>query len=141
MREKESEPRVIVDQLSRLRVPSASRWLVAWRIQNVGEGTLTILSARLPHSLFRCEERELDAILVLRPKESGRLELPVKCAEPPGTIVENAFLILRVLWSEEPWRILARLRVSINHEGAPETVTELVTTQPIGFSVLIKEKG
>ncbi len=140
VRESKSEPHVVVDQLSRVRAPSPDQWLVAWQIQNLGQGTLKILSARLPHSRFRCEERELDVILMLRPKESGRLELPVKCAEPPGTIVENAFLILRVLWSEEPWRILARLRVSINEEGAPETTTELVTTQPVGFSELIKGK-
>ncbi len=115
---------------------------MAWQIQNLGQGTLKILSGRLPHSRFRCEERELDTILMLRPKESARLELPVKCEEPPGTIVENAFLILRVLWSEEPWRILARLRVSINNEeGAPETTTELVTTQPVGFSALMKGKS
>jgi len=83
----------------------------------------------------------LDAVLTLQAKESARLELPVKCEEPPGTIVKNAFLILRVLWSEEPWRILARLRVSINHGGAPETATELVTTQPVGFSALMKGKS
>ena len=141
MGEKESEPHVVVDQLSRVRAPSPGQWLVAWQIQNLGQGTLKILSGRLPHSRFRCEERELDAIPMLRPKESARLELPVKCEEPPGTIVENAFLILRVLWSEEPWRILARLRVSINHGGAPETTTELVTTQPVGFSALMKGKS
>lgn len=114
---------------------------MAWQIQNLGQGTLKILSARLPHSLFRCEEREFAAVLTLQAKESARLELPVKCAEPPGTIVENAFLILRVLWSEEPWRILARLRVSVNKEGAPETATELVTAQPVGFSVPMKGKS
>ena len=49
--------------------------------------------------------------------------------------MENAFLILRVLWLEQPWRILARLRVVCDEEGAPETTTEVVTTQPVGFSV------
>lgn len=134
MREKESGPHVVLDQVSRVRAPSPGRWLVSWQVQNLGEGTLKILSTRLPHSRFRCEEGELDPGLILRPKESARLDLPVKCEGPPGTTVENAFLILRVLWSEEPWRILARLRVAIDGEGAPETTTELVTTQPVGFA-------
>jgi hypothetical protein len=109
---------------------------VSWRIQNLGAGTLEILSALLPHGRFRCEEGKLDPILVIQPKESAPLDFSVKCEEPPGTIVENAFLILRVLWKGKPWHILARLRVSINEGGAPETTTELVTTQPVGFSAL-----
>lgn len=129
---------MVVEQLSRLRAEGPGRWLVAWRIQNLGEGTLKLLSGRLPHSLFRCEERELEAVHALRPKESARLEFPVQCEEPPGTIVENAFLILSVLWREEPWRILARLRVSVDREGGPETATELITTQRVGFSAPIK---
>ena len=127
---------MVLDQVSRVRAPSPGQWLMSWQIQNLGQGMLKILSARLPHGRFRCEEGELDPILVMQPKESALLDFSVKCEEPPGTIVENAFLILSVLWEGEPWRILARLRVSINEGGAPETTTELVTTQPVGFSAL-----
>jgi hypothetical protein len=109
---------------------------VSWRIQNLGAGTLEILSALLPHGRFRCEEGKLDPILVIQPKRSAPLDFSVKCEEQRGTIVENAFLILRVLWKGKPWHILARLRVSINEGGTPETTTELVTTQPVGFSAL-----
>jgi hypothetical protein len=49
-------------------------------------------------------------------------------------VVENAFLILRVLWREQPWRIFARLRVVFDQHHVPENSTEVVTTQPIGFS-------
>ncbi len=129
---------MVVEQLSRLRAAGTGKWLVAWRIHNLGEGTLKLLSGRLPHSLFRCDERKLEAVPALRPNESARLEFPVQCQEAPGTIVENAFLILSVLWREEPWRILVRLRVSVSREGAPETTTELITTQRVGFSTLIK---
>lgn len=128
---------MIVEQLSGRRAASPGEWLVAWRIENRGEETLQLLSGRLPHSRFRCEERELGAVPALRPNESARLEFPVRCAEPPGTIVENGFLILTVLWREEPWRILARLRVSMDREG-PQTATELITTQRVGFSALMK---
>ena len=132
---------MVVDQLSRVRSASPDRWLVAWQIKNLGQKTLKILSARLPHSRFRCDERKFDTAVAVGPEESARLELPVKCEERPGTVVENAFLILRVLWSDEPWRVLARLRVSVNQKSEPETTTELVTTQRVGFSEPIKGKS
>jgi hypothetical protein len=55
--------------------------------------------------------------------------------------VRNAFLILRVLWLEKPWRILTRLRVVFNQQGEPRTTTEVMTVQPIGFSEQIQEEG
>ncbi|MGH7835396.1 MAG: hypothetical protein ACREQK_17270 [Candidatus Binatia bacterium] len=67
-----------------------------------------------------------------------RLEFTVKCEEPPGTVVENAFLILRVNWSKAPWLILARLRVSVDDNGAPQSVTEAITAQPVGFAAAMK---
>jgi hypothetical protein len=70
----------------------------------------------------------------LLPGESARLALAVACREPAGTVVENAFLILRVLWGEQPWRIFARLRVVFDQHEVPENSTEMVTTQPVGFS-------
>jgi hypothetical protein len=57
------------------------------------------------------------------------------CGEPPGTEVENAFLILHVFWREKDWRVFARLRVSFGDTGLPSTTTEVVTTQRVGFSV------
>lgn len=128
------EPRVLVAQAALNRGPEPGQWLVAWRIQNLGQKPLQILAGRLPHSRFRSEERELSPIPKLLPKESVRLEFPVACSEPPGTIVENAFLILRVLWLEEPWRVFACLRVTFDDQGRPQTIPELVTTQPVGFS-------
>jgi hypothetical protein len=68
------------------------------------------------------------------PGESARLALAVACREPAGTVVENAFLILRVLWREQLWRILARLRVVFDPHSVPENSTEVITTQPVGFS-------
>ena len=127
-------PRVLVNQASRSAGPKSDRWLVAWYIQNLGQQPLQLLAARLPHSQFRSEERELVPIPKLLPGERARLEFSVACDEPPGTVVKNAFLILRVLWLEKPWRIFARLRVVFDEQGGPQTTTEVVTVQLVGFS-------
>ena len=127
------EPQVAVQQLSAKRV-ATDTWAAAWAIRNLGADPLTILAARLPHGKFRWEEIELIPAVRLEPKEGRKLDLNVRCGEPPGTEVENAFLILRVLQREEPWLILARLRVHMNEDGAPTATTELITAQRVGFS-------
>jgi hypothetical protein len=128
-------PQVLVEQIFRSRGTEPDRWIVAWRIENLGQDPLQILAARLPHSKFRSEERELSPIPKLLPKESARLDFSVACGKRPRTIVENAFLILRVLWLEKPWRVFARLRVVFDEAGGPQSMTELVTTQQVGFSI------
>ena len=70
----------------------------------------------------------------LSPGKEASLELTVSCREPPGTVVENAFLILRLLRRGRPWRLFARHRVIFDEAGAPEPVCEVVTSQPIGFA-------
>lgn len=127
-------PRITVRQLSATRGSPPDLWRVTWRIQNSGEEPLKILRARLPHSRFRSAEQELEPAPALLPNESVHLELPVRCGELPGMIVENAFLILRVLWQERPWLILVRMRVEFGAEPAPRTTAELITTQEAGFS-------
>src|SRR5215470_3838005 len=122
-------PQVRVEQVSQHLEPASARWLVAWHIQNLGQRPLQLLAARLPHSRFRSEEREITPMPELLPGERTRLEFPVACGELPGTVVENAFLILRVLWLENPWRVFARLRVVFNAQGEPWTTTEVITVQ------------
>ncbi len=58
----------------------------------------------------------------------------MECDEPPGAVVENAFLILRVLERGREWRVLARLTVGFDRDGAPESATESITTQLMGIS-------
>ncbi len=131
---RDTGPHVRVEQASRTVGPAVDRWLVAWEIQNLGRQPLSLLTARLPHSRFRSEERKLTPTPKLEPGESTRLEVSVTCKEPPETVVENAFLILRVLWLEEPWRVFTRFQVAFDEHGGPRATTELVTTQPVGFS-------
>lgn len=126
-------PEIIIEQAARRRAATPGHWLITWRIEN-RDGTLRIVSGRLPHGRFRCGETEPTPAVTLGPRESAKLDFTVRCDEAPGTVVENAFLILRVIWSEAPWLILIRLRVSIDENGAPEAGTELITAQAVGFS-------
>jgi hypothetical protein len=127
-------PNVVVESACPCAASTGGRWLCTWRIQNRGDGPLQLLSAGLPHSRFRSEEHELSPVPELLPGESAQLTLAVTCHESAGTVVENAFLILRVLWRERPWRILARLRVIFDQHRTPENSTVVITTQPVGFS-------
>ena len=127
-------PTVVVESACRSAASPCGRWICTWRIRNLGQEPLQLLAAGLPHSRFRSEEQELSPPPTLFPGEATRLALVVACSEPPGTLVENAFLILQVLWREQPWRIFARLRVVVDQHGVPENSTEVITTQPVGFS-------
>ena len=131
-------PRVLVEQASRRAGSASDQWLVTWQVQNLGQQPLQLLAARLPHSRFRSAERELVPRPQVLPGEHARLEFSVACSGLPGTVVENAFLILRVLWMEKPWRVFARLRVVFDEQSGPQTTTEVVTMQQVGFSELLK---
>ena len=128
------EPEIAIEQLSAKQAAVAGTWTTAWEIRNLGAAPLTILAARFPHGKFRSGEREFTPAIDLGPKEARKLDLEVRCDESAGTEVENAFLILRVLQREEPWLILARLRVRVSEDGAPAAATELITAQRVGFS-------
>ncbi len=126
-------PQVLVEQASRRSGSSPRQWLVAWRIRNPGREPLQLLESWVPHGRFRCGKRELSPPAVLPPGGATELELPVECDEPPGAVVENAFLILRVVEQEQEWRVLVRLTVTFDRDGAPESATESVTTQLVGI--------
>ena len=68
-------------------------------------------------------------------------EAIVACDAKPGAIVENAFSIFSGVWRDQPWRIFVRLRVSVNNEGEPEALIELITTQRVGFSTAAQTEG
>ena len=122
-----------------LRLGSAGRgaagpghWHVRWSVQNDADRDITLVSARLPHDRFFAPEREVD--LRVPAGESRELEVDVACGEPPGSVVENVFLILRVQRDDESWRVLARLRVVVDAAGVPIDTCELITTHPVGFA-------
>jgi hypothetical protein len=113
------------------------RWSIGWTITNTGAGSLAVVSVHLPHGQFKSGEHRFEPALDLAPGERGQFQLAVRCEEPPGLVTENAFVIFSVLWLGEAWRIFVRVRVVINDQGTPETATELITTQKVGFSGVI----
>jgi hypothetical protein len=129
-----SGPLVYVEPAPPAPGPSPTEWRVAWRIENRGDRPLELLAAWLPHGRFRAPERALEPPPRLLPGESARLDLVATCDEAPGTVVENAFVILRVRWGDEPWRILVRLLLTAAAHGAPTNTIALITTQPVGFA-------
>jgi hypothetical protein len=132
--EDEIGPNVSIQQVSHRRQAKAGTWLLHWEIKNLSRAPLTIVAVRLPHSQFRSPEQAISPTLKVPPQGTVPLGIDLACPETSGIVIENAFLILRVLWRQNPWRILARLRVAIDTDGAPQSVTELITTQRVGFS-------
>ncbi len=112
---------------------SGKRWTLRWKVRNAGRLPLRIVSARAPHARFRSGEQLLE-LPTVRPR--GHLDIPlaVSFAEPPGTVVENPYLILGVLCGDEPWRVLAKLRVTARRDGAPEVSVQAIAAHRVGFS-------
>ncbi len=131
---KKDEPQVLIEQEGVSRGLSVGHWLVAWNIRNLSREPLQIRAGRLPHGKFRGDEKKFRPIPRLSLGESAKIEFMVTCTESPGAVIENAFLILSVLWREAPWWVFARLRVAFDDACRPRAVTESVTTQRAGFS-------
>ena len=127
-------PQIEVKQISVSKNLAPGRWILTWEIRNLSPARLAIVAARLPHSQFRCAEWKLSPAQEIPPDQSTRLQCAVECLQDPGSVVENAFIILQVLWRDQPWRIFVRLRVSIDAAAAPHSVAESITTQQVGFS-------
>ena len=130
----ESAPQVELQQVSVDFDGGTERWNVGWRIANRGTGPVTVIAARLPHGQFKSEETRFEPPLEVSPGASEQFQTAVRCNEPRGLVTENAFVIFRVIWSGEPWRIFARVRVVMEADRKPAVTTESITTQKVGFS-------
>ncbi|HEV8719228.1 MAG TPA: hypothetical protein VGW77_01150 [Candidatus Binatia bacterium] len=131
---RENSPQMVLTQVSADRVGVLEGWSIGWRIENLGEHPIYVSAVRLPHGQFKSAERRFDPAIELAPGNKTELNILVKCDEPAGLVTENAFVILSVEWLGEQWRIFVRLRVMVTVDGRPETATELITTQRVGFS-------
>ena len=134
MGDEEQGPRIALKQVAAARDGVMEYWSVGWEVENRGAKPLKILAARLPHGQFKANEMRFEPPLDLSPHASERFQTSVRCNEPSGVVTENAFVIFQVIWSGEPWRIFARVRVEVGADGIPAAATESVTTQKIGFS-------
>ena len=128
------EPQLRIQQETSQRAMAPGLWTVRWSIQNLGDCPLTILATRLPHGKFRGSELRLETPLNVETNGTTHLALEVRCSETPGAVVENAFLILRVVCLGNEWLVLARFRVFINADGTLSSITERITAQLVGFS-------
>ena len=132
-----SEPSQIgVEQVDRSGSDNPGEWLFQWRIQNKTTEPVRCLSARVPHGKFRSRERVFEPPLEVAVGGSVILDMAVFCNEPPETIVENAFLILHIEWRQAHWRFFVRLEIRVGTQGEPDSVTESITIQRVGFSGL-----
>jgi hypothetical protein len=125
------EPRVRIEILdSRPEGDRAGRWRVSWLIRNDDAEPIQLHSAWIPHGRFRGDGR-LPLAMDVASGGSARLELSVTAAEPPSSVVHNAFLILQVSDSGRAWRVFARMRVEFDAQARPRPIVEVVTSQSI----------
>ena len=113
-----------------LPISVVGRWQVTWSIANDGAESLVLEAAWIPHGRFRGEGR-MPLSSQVNPGESALLKFSVTAREPPGTRVENAFLILRANRQGHTWRIFTRMRIEFDAQAVPTPVIELITVQPI----------
>lgn len=109
-------------------------WNMTFSIENRSAEVLQLAAARLPHGQFRSEEQRFEPPFDLAPGQTVPFLARVHCDEPAGLVTENAFVIYSVLWKGSRWRIFVRIRVVIDADGTPQTNTESITTQKVGFS-------
>ena len=128
------EPEIGVEQVEQRSTDQPGEWIVTWRIENLTSGLLVVEAAWLPHGQFRGDRTDFDPAVTLNASETTDLPLLVRCPQNVELVVENAFLILTVQWRDQPWRILTRLTVRMEADGAPTATTETMTIQPVGFS-------
>ncbi len=137
--ERSAEPRLLVEPAGCVPTATRGHWSAGWRLRNAGSRSVELLASWLPHGRFRADEQALEPPLVLAPGETVRLERTVACSEPPGTVVENAFLIVRLASGDRRWRLFARLEIRVDQSGAPEFSCEDVKVHPVGFSEISTE--
>ena len=122
-------PRIAVEPLAVTRA-GAGKWKIRWRVTNEGE-PLHLTAIAAPHGKFRSPDHAIDVALAAAGTFEPQLE--IASAEPTGTEVENTFLILTAEAGGKTWRILARMRVRVDHDGVPHPSTERIDVQEVGF--------
>ncbi|HEX6439634.1 MAG TPA: hypothetical protein VF182_21130 [Candidatus Binatia bacterium] len=131
---KTENPSIAVEQVEPSRSENSVLWLFKWRVRNATEIPMSLLSVRVPHGKFRAEERKFGPAVKIPAQDHFIVDQAVACQEPPNTVVENAFLILLVNWQGNDWRVFVRLRITVDQQGRPQTTTESITVQRVGFS-------
>jgi len=108
----------------------AVRWTCTWVLLNDGASCVELTDAWIPHGRFRGDGR-IPLAVEIAPGATHPLQFVVTADEAPGTVVENAFLILRVRMQETSWRVFIRLRIEFDLAAVPTPVVEAITTQSL----------
>jgi hypothetical protein len=111
-----------------------SLWRIELRVTNDDALPITLLTAWLPHARFRADEQWFDGMAPLNPGERVTLSFDAEFDEPPGTDVQNGFVIIRVEWNDGVWRVLTRMAVASGAIGEPTVRVETVSAHRVGFS-------
>ena len=107
-------------------------WHIDWEVANAGAAPFEIGNIWLPHGRFRSEEMAFTPPLLVEPAATVRISSEVRFAEPPGSVVENGFVILTLLAAGQRWQAFARLRITAGQHGEPRAEVELITSQREG---------
>lgn len=134
-RERQTGPEISFEQAREPSQFARDLWTLRCSVRNMGAGPLRLLAVRLPHGQFKSPEGEIALDQTIPPRDTIEIELRVACSGSPGTVIENGFLIFRVRWLEELWRVFVRVRVVFGDHGEPTAETESVTCHPVGFSL------
>ena len=104
---------------------SSGPWWVTWRLR--AAEALVVEELWLPHDHFFSDRFSPHPPVRLEPRVWTPLTRPVRCTDPPGSVIENAFLILRCSSA----RVFARLTITVDSAGTPRQVCESVTVQAL----------
>ena len=108
-------------------------YAMTFAVTNVGDDSVTLVEARLPHVVLRAAALDLTSTPALGAGETTELAFdvtyqPREDASEPS----NPFLILRLAWRGEEWRVLAQLALAHDERGAPMTTTAVISAHRVG---------
>ncbi len=106
---------------------------MTFAVTNAGDDSVRLIEARLPHVVLRADAVDLTSMPALEAGETTELAFdvtyqPREDASEPS----NPFLILRLVWRGEEWRVLAQLALAQDERGAPTTTTAVLSAHRVG---------
>jgi hypothetical protein len=106
-------------------------WRVTFRVTNLLGRALLVEEGWLPHGRFRGTGHTPLGITVPA-AEDVAVTMAVNSEEPAGTVVKNAFLILRILdgSGERGWRVFTRMRIEFDGDGM-HPIVEAITANTL----------
>lgn len=129
------EPAVRVEVVGCAPEAAPGHWRATWLIHNDGDAPIVVEDAWVPHGRFRGCDGHVSIDAEIAAGAAHRLTLSVASSEAAGTVVENAFLIVRLRDSEHAWRVFARMRVEFDSAAQARPVVELLSFQPVHESI------